>query len=424
MISRGRIHLLGHCAFGRAFLVALLLVVGAAQLRAESGPIVEVINQEVADLTTEEVTTRAPQGPPLHIVAGVDMGYDDNINTSSTPEGAWFTAGVIALTYEYLNARTQLHLRLGGGLTHYFSSESTEDENASIVLELTHNFSTRFSLTANVDASYQVEPDFSTNIGPENVRAAHLQSTDLFAISYSWLPRLVTITSCTFRRIMYDDFSIGMFQDRLETTLGEVIQLKRSHRTNVFGEYRYQMIDYDSVPNNSTTQYGIVGIEHKFTEHIGLTMRGGGSYRSYDQGGDRVDPYFESSFDFSNGGRSSIRWTTNYGIEDNSGSSGLSVSQTFRTGIQLSYQLSSRITSTATVYYNHSVDDGSASTQISSGSSQDSLEMSLNLLYTISRRLKVHLDYGRTSVSSAGFAPGSAPDYNRNRYFAGLTLIY
>jgi hypothetical protein len=422
MTSRRRIHR----TLSSVFIALLSVLLQGAVKQVEAEPLVQVFNQSVVEsqeATTDEESLRTPPGPPFHIKFGVDAGYDDNINTSPNPEGAWFSSETLSLSYERVNAQTQLYLLLGGGFTHFFSSSQTQDENVGISMLLTHNFTSRLSLTVNIDTSYQVEPDFSTNIGPENVRANHLQTTDIFSLAYNWLPRFKTITSYTFRNVQYDDPAIGMFQDRVESTFGEILQLARSPRTNFFGEYRYQRIDYDSVPNDSTTQYYLIGAEHKFTEHLSARVRGGATNRSFEQGGDRIDPYFESALDYSKGSHSGLRWVTSYGIEDSSSAAGAGVNQTFRTGVQLAYRLSPRISSTTTVYYNHSVGEGTP-TQSTPSSSENSIDMSLNFLYEISQRFKFHLDYARTAVTSTGFAPGSSPDYSRNRYFVGLSYTY
>ena len=422
MISRRRIHR----ARGPFFFVLLILLLQGMSQQVEAEPLVQVFNQNVAESpesTTDEENLRTPPGPPFHIKFGMDAGYDDNINTSSTPEGAWFSAETLSLSYERVNAQTQLYLLMGGGFTHFFNSSATENENAGISMLLTHNFTSRLSFIANIDTSYQVEPDFSTNIGPENVRANHLQTTDIFSLAYNWLPRFKTITSYTFRNVQYDDFAIGMFQDRVESTFGQIFQLDRSRRTNFFGEYRYQIIDYDSVPNDSTTQYALIGTEHKFTEHLSVRVRGGASLRSFEQGGDRTDPYFESALDYSKGTRSGLRWVTSYGIEDSSSAAGAAVNQTFRTGLQLISRLSPQMTSTATVYYNRSEGEGTPTIPAPS-TTEESLDLSVSFLYSLGQRFKFHLDYARTAVNSSGFAPGSAPDYSRNRYFAGLSYTY
>ena len=282
---------------------------------------------------------------------------------------------------------------------------SNDDVNTNLTLSLTHIFSTRLSFDATVSAAYQTEPNFKTNVGPQNVRSNHFNTTDTFSLAYHWLPRFTTITSYTFKRVKYDDASIGMFQDRVENTFGEVFQFSRSSRTNLVVDYRFQTVNYDTAPNNSITHYALAGIDHHLTEHLVLNVRGGETFRSIDTGTDTIDPYFEGSLAYT-GSRSSLIWTASYGVEDPSVDGAVS-SITLRTGLAFSYNLSARISATAAVYYNHADNQGMISSGTGSVGSQDSFDLSLGLRYTINQHFAVHVDYSHSSVTSPGSTPES-----------------
>ena len=336
--------------------------------------------------------------------------------------------------------QTQLHLFASGGFTHYLNATNTsnnaanasnDDVSTNLTLSLTHIFSTRLSFDATVSAAYQTEPNFKTNVGPQNVRSNHFNTTDTFSVAYHWLPRFTTITSYTFTRVKYDDASIGMFQDRVENTFGEIFQFSRSSRTNLDLEYRFETVNYDTAPNNSITHYVLAGFEHHLTEHLVLNVRGGETFRSIDTGTDTIDPYFEGSLTYT-GGRSSLTWTGSYGVEDPSVDGAVS-SLTLRTGLTFSYNLSARISATAAVYYNKAdnqgmINQGMISSATGSVGSQDSFDLSLGLRYTINQHFAVHLDYSHSSVTSPGSTPVSTPglasSYSRNSFSAGLSFSF
>ncbi len=114
----------------------------------------------------------------------------------------------------------------------------------------------------------------------------------------------------------------------------------------------------------------------------------------------------------------SLSWTTSYRVEQPSAANALTRT-TIRTGPNLTYDLSSRVHSTTAVYYHHDENEGGSSGTTSVGS-QDSLEFSLGLRYTIDKHFALHVDYRHTMQSSLESTPG----YSRNRYSAGLTYTY
>ena len=93
--------------------------------------------------------------------------------------------------------------------------------------------------------------------------------------TYQWLPRFSTVTSYTFQRVKYADASIGADQDRMDNTFGETIQFSLTRRTNLVGDYRYQITDYDTAPIDSTTHSLLGGVDHHLTEHLVVHARGG-----------------------------------------------------------------------------------------------------------------------------------------------------
>src|SRR5206468_12409744 len=129
-------------------------------------------------------------------------------------------------------------------------------------LSLTHNFSTRLSSYASVFAAYQSQRNFRANVGPENVISDHLYTTDIFSLTYHWFPRFSMITSYKFDGVKYTQVSIGNSQDRVENTLGEKFQFSLTRRTNLIGEYRFEPINYDTAPTDSTTHFILGGIDH------------------------------------------------------------------------------------------------------------------------------------------------------------------
>src|SRR5438105_6128281 len=292
---------------------------------------------------------------PIQITAGMDMGYDDNATLTPSGEGSLFVGENVTLSYNRSTEPTQFYLLGIGRFDQYFNA-SRNDVDGNVTMSLTHNFSTRLSFYASIFAAYQTAPNFRSNVGPENVVSDHFYTTDIFSLTYHWFPRFSMITSYTFNRVQYAQASLGNSQDRVDNTLGEQFQFSLTRRTNLIGEYRFETINYDTAPIDSTTHFILAGVNHNLTEHLIVHMRAGESFRSLENDGSMASPYLESVVDYVSSNHS-LRWTTSYGFESPT-AGGVTNPKTLRTGLTLTYDLTSRLSSNTGVYYHHDENQG------------------------------------------------------------------
>jgi hypothetical protein len=408
MILPCRIHQV--CNSNRVGSLSLALLLGFCFL----APIGEVFSQEALSSTSEAAGIGWLPAIPLQLTASVDTGYDDNVTLSSSGQGSVFTRENVSLTYARPGQRTQFFVLGIGRFSQYFDVSGQDETAGNVTLSLTHNFSSRLSFYASIYAAYQNEPNFQSNVGPENVRSNFFDTVDIFSLTYRWSSRLTLVTSYTFERVKYDQSSVGDFQDRIDSTIGEQLVFNLTSRTGLVGEYRYQSITYDTAPTDSTTHYILAGINHNLTEHLIVHVRAGESFRSLENAGDSALPYFESSVDYVRSNHS-LRWVTSYGFESPT-AGGATTTKTLRTGVNLTYNLTSRLSSTTGIYYHHDENQGG----IGSTGTQDSFDLSVGLHYTINKHFVLNANYEHSSISSLGSVPG----YSRNRYYAGLTYTY
>jgi hypothetical protein len=361
---------------------------------------------------------------PLDIRAGVDMGYDDHVlgstTTSSSGQSSFFARENLVLSYDRPRERTELRLIAVGRFSQFFDV-GADDKDVSVTFALAHRFSTRLSFRADIYGAYQTEPNFQSNVGPENVRAPHFEINNIFSLTYHWLPRLSTVTSYTFQRIKYEQSSssttaVAIAQDRFQNTLAESLQFSLTRRTTLIGEYRYLIVDYDTAPRDSTTHFALAGFDHHLTEHLTINVLGGPSFRSFKDDGDTINPYVEANVHYE-GSRHSLNWITTYGVEQAT-SGTASGTTTFRTGLRATYGLTSRINSNVGLYYNHSDNQGPSGT--SSAAAQDALQFRVGLNCRINKHFATHIDYEYSAQNSSGGTSG----YSRNRVFGGLTYNY
>ena len=350
---------------------------------------------------------------PIQITAGLDMGYDDNATLTPSPEGSLFLGENVTLTYNRPAEPTQLYVLGIGSFDQYFDV-SRNDVDVNVTMSLTHDFSTRLSFYASVFAAYQSQPNFQSNVGPENVVSDHFYTTDIFSLTYHWFPRFSLITSYTFNRVYYPQASIGNSQNLVDNTLGEKFEFSLTRRSQLVGEYRFETITYDTAPTDSTNHLILAGINHNLTEHLIVHARAGESFRSLENDGTTASPYLESVVEYTSSNHT-LSWTSSYGFE-NPTAAGVTTTKTWRTGLRLTYDLTSRLSSTAGVYYHHDENTGGTG----STGSQDSFDLNLALRYFINKHFTLNLDYSHTTLGSMGSTPG----YSQNRWSGGVTYTY
>jgi hypothetical protein len=415
MISPCRIHRAHNCVDQLPF--ALLFAV------CFWAPIDDVLSQEALSSASEAAGLGWLPAVPVQITAGLNMGYDDNVTLSSAGQGSVLARENVVLTYARPSERTQVSLIGVGRFSQYFDVSGQNETAGNVTLSLTHNFSSRLSFYVSIYGTYQNEPNFTSNVGPQNVRSPFFDTVDLFALTYHWLLRFSTVTSYTFERVQYFSSSNGnsqngvqntLAQNRIQNTFGEEFQFSLTTRTVLVGEYRFQAIDYDTAPLNSTTNFVLAGVNHNLTEHLMVHVRGGESFRSLENEGTMASPYFEGTLGYVRSNHS-LNWTTSYGYESPT-AAGATTTKTWRTGLNLTYDLTSRLSSTTGVYYHHDENQGGTG----STGTQDSFDLSVGLRYTINKRFALHVNYEHDSTSSLGSTPG----YSRNRYYAGLSYTY
>jgi hypothetical protein len=386
-------------------------------------PFSTVLSQEAVSSASEAAGLGWLPAVPVQITAGLDMGYDDNLTLSSPSQGSVFARENVVLTYARPSEFTQVSLIGVGRFSQYFDVSGQNETAGNVTLSLAHNFSSRLSFYASIYGTYQNEPNFTSNVGPQNVRTPFFDTVDIFALTYHWLLRFSTVTSYRFERVQYFSSSNGnsqngvqntLDQNRIQNTFSEGVQFSLTSRTVLVGEYRFEAIDYDTAPINSTTNFVLVGVNHNLTEHLMVHVRGGESFRSLENEGNMASPYFEGTLGYVRSNHS-LNWTAGYGFESPT-ATGVTTTKTWRTGLNLTYDLTSRLRSITGVYYHHDENQGGTG----STGTQNSFDLTMGLRYTINKRFALDVDYNHTWQSSLGSTPG----YSRNRYSAGLTYTY
>jgi Putative beta-barrel porin 2 len=360
---------------------------------------------------------------PFKVSLTLRQGYDDNVNnTGVAKQGSLFTNGELDLAYDFGSPRTKLTLSAGVGGSYFYQRVAIQNYDIDIHggLDITHKATPRLTLQSSLYGAYLTEPNFSFGYGVKRRSGNYFYTGDKFTAIYEWLPRFATATSYTLNAINYDGGSLATFEDRVENTFGNEFRFLAEPNTTLVAAYRYQIISYFHIPRDSTTHFVLGGIDHTFMPHLTASVRGGMEFRDYQSTGHKNDPYFESSVNYDAGKRTTISWTTRYGIEEPDLPTVRSRT-TYRTGLQASQKVFPRIKATLGFFYQH--DDNQAINIFpfySPAFSEDAFDVACSAQYAITRYLSIDAGYNHTQV----FSDIGALQYTRNRFYGGLSFAF
>jgi hypothetical protein len=383
-----------------------------------------------AAIPVEQAGTGIFSRLPFKLSLSMRVGYDDNVTTSSTSgkQGSGYVNGSLDLSYDFGSPRTQVTLAAGVGGTYYWESihgagVSTNDYDVSdhLNLSITHKASPRLTLNAIVYLTYQTEPDFSVAQGVNRRGGNYFYTADTFGADYLWAPRFSTQTTYNLAFIHYDDDALGQFNNRFENTLGNAFRFLILPTTKLVLEYRVLFVSYTDISGrDSTSQYALAGLDHVFNPRLNASLRAGGQFRDTDQFGNETSPYFEASVTYAFSKRTSLAWNSRYSIEEGNIGGGQG-SKTFRTGLNGKYDFTPRISGSVGAYYSHDdYQSVSGAGFVAPGFTEESFDLSLSVRYAVTRYFGAEVGYGYTDVSSGI----SFREYSRNRYWAGLNVIF
>ena len=367
----------------------------------------------------EGVAQKGPSLFPFLITFGVHGGYDSNPRTLPDPVGSWFTQQELTLSYDRSRESTKLAILARGGAVERFSANT--DTNGSLDLSLDHQVSDRLMLSAKINAAYQAEPTFATDLGLSRRAGNYFSTTDLFSLAYQWTPRFSTVSSYNFQLLRYQNAVAADTSDRQDYTLGEEFRFAASRHTVVVANYRFLVVDYVTLPQDSITNFFLAGVEQTFSSRLQAQLRGGVSFRSIEGGQDQANPDVEGSLNYALGAQSSIAWTGRYGVEAQSTGLQNGNEPTFRTGLQFHYAITPRISSTLGFNYHENQNQPrTIFTPDATLVAANAYDVQLNFRYQINRHLDCDVGYQRSGASSSD----PLQEYSRNRYSIGLNFTF
>lgn len=389
--------------------------------------------QSLFDLAPDDTET---DSLPLTWTAGVNFGYDDNPTPllGNDDESAYGQA-YIGGTFLTNTPQTTLSFGAQVGVIHYFDNldvagTDVDDTSftASLYLNWTKRVSERLRFVSRNRASYELEPDYSTGFQSQRQVGNYLNWSSDNAVGYRWSERLATYTGIRVNGLTYDEGSSG---DRLTWTLYNDFRYQLSERTVATLTYRHSETEGDGLVSDTSNQYILAGLEHRFSPQTSAIIRAGVQLRDVDGGKSSSSPYLEASLRTKVNQQLGIRAYARYGVEDYSRSLSngsiagspfavYSGSDTLRIGLTADYQVSQELSLTAGINYAMlTYEDILPGFVGASSVDEDLLNAFVGFDLNLTESLVLNGRYNFEDLAS-----DAGRDYDRNRFSVGVSTSF
>lgn len=364
--------------------------------------------------------------PPVEFFLNLEMGYDDNIYSSSgqpfasPKKGSPTTQATLGVNALLSNNRTFLSVGADAGAVYYWDRDGNEfSPVGTLRLVWAHSATERLSFSSRVSAGYYNQPDYWQANLPLSNTGDYFDFSGYFDISYRWSQLFSTITTfgvgTQAYRYSYSDhhnyfrYSVGQqFRYLFTPRFTGVLDLRFDH-------YLY----YNDTNRDSTTESVLVGFDWLMSPRLTSTLRAGVSFRQYELAGapNNTSPYAEAGLGYRYGQGSMLQWSTRYGYEE--GNWSYQRTHALRNGLSVVQVITPRLSASAGIYYVYEFRDQMLPNQ-PAVSDQQLIDLYARLNYAINRSFTVYGGYGRTQVIN----DNAFNEYNRNRYTLGVSYRF
>lgn len=387
------------------------------------------------------VGSEAQESLPLKWVIGASAFYDDNVNAGNfgPQEGSFGLNPYVGLSFVSITPQTTWDVFVRLGLVYYADAPpGVEDINSESRAEfnLTHRFSERLRFSSRNFISYELNPDYSYGVANSGTTGEYFYWQSDNSVGFRWSERLGTYTGVIFSGTTYADTSNN---DIFTWTLYNQFRYQLGPQTVLTQDYRYAQNTTSGLSDDSTDQFILVGVEHRFSPNTIGIVRGGVQLHSIDDsgssstgGGSYTSPYLEFALNSQVTQQFSVRAFARYGIESNdtvqfdptTGFAVFNNTQSLRLGVSTEYAISPMFSIFGGVdYIPTSYAEGqqvSAPFNDVSDLNSDLINLNIGLSVKFNERLTGTLSYNFTDSSS----DIDNEDYTRNRVSVGISAEF
>ncbi|MEP2777576.1 MAG: hypothetical protein ABJQ29_07490 [Luteolibacter sp.] len=289
---------------------------------------------------------------PIKWSVGTNLTWDDNTSPGGVNDGDENVSinPYVGVSFVAVTPQTTWDVYARLGLVYYFDDlAGTSDDTFSSSragVNLTHRFNERLRFTSRNFISYEMEPDYSYGFASSRQNSEYLYWQTDNSVGYRWSERVATYTGIQFMGLEYDNIANA---DRTTWTAYNQFRYQLSPQSVLTASYRYSETSADGLASDSTNQYLLAGIEHRFSPNTILVANAGAQFRSVDGigGRDSTSPFLELALRSQINTQFGIRAFTRLGMEDydtvvqsGPGLAEYSDKLTLRVGVSGDYQVS------------------------------------------------------------------------------------
>jgi hypothetical protein len=288
---------------------------------------------------------------------GTSLGYDDNVLYSATNKIGSSVAGVNGvIDYHFGSRRLKLDANLGAGISYYENRPGgSDDRNVSLTLGADYQVNRRLGLGFHTRSSYLSQPSPQLVGGIFSYVGSYFATDTSLQARYQLRPRLGLSLGYTYNAIRYEDELINEGSGFYQQTFSLSGNWLLSPRTSLIIQYRYNPVNYYESGISSTGQFLLTGLEQSLSPQLRYTFLFGAEHRALENPDPNspssyLGPFAEGSLRYQFAPRSQLEGSLRLGTEP-SGTSGVTIRQTFRAGLSANHFIGSRLSFTIGVGY-------------------------------------------------------------------------
>jgi opacity protein-like surface antigen len=358
----------------------------------------------------------------LVLTLGTSIGYDNNVFYSAINriESALFGVNMGA-DYHFGSRRLQLDTTLTGGVNYYENRPGGEnDQNFTLKLTLNYQLMPRLALGFRTITSYLSQPEPQLIGGSFQYGGSYFYTDTVLDVSYQLRPRLGISISYDYNALRYEDETINESSGFYQQTVSLSGNWLLTPRTTLILQYRYNPVTYYEAGIGSTGQFLLVGIQQSLSPRLKYKFMFGAEHRALenpapDSPSSYLGPFAEGTLSYSFAPRSELNGSMRLGTEP-SGSTGVTIRQTFRANLGVNHFIGSRLSLGASVGYEKDIYDQPGIEDLT----QDIYSATLSLRYQFALYMSVVLSDSYLAVE--GSAVNSS--YTRNFTTLGLEVTF